>query len=71
VLLNFLSNAVKFTEKGEVLYVSAGPALDGSNSLEFAVKDTGIGLTPEQCGRMFQAFSQADYNTSRRFGGTA
>ena len=71
VLLNFLSNAVKFTQKGEVLVsVSAGPTLDGNKELRFAVKDTGIGLTTEQCGRLFQPFSQADNSTSRHYGGT-
>ena len=71
VLLNFLSNAVKFTQKGEVLVsVSAGQTIDGSKELIFSVKDTGIGLTSEQCGQMFQAFSQADRSTSRQYGGT-
>jgi DNA-binding response OmpR family regulator len=71
VLLNFLSNAVKFTEQGEVVVtVSAGTATDGAQELQFTVRDTGIGLKPEQCSRLFQAFSQADHSISRKFGGT-
>jgi signal transduction histidine kinase/DNA-binding response OmpR family regulator len=66
ILLNLLSNAVKFTEAGEVvLTVSA----QGS-TLQFAVRDTGIGLTPEAKGRLFQKFSQADSSTTRKYGGT-
>jgi signal transduction histidine kinase len=71
VLLNFLSNAVKFTEEGEVLVsVSASATADGRKQLQFAVRDTGIGLTLEQRGRLFQPFSQADESTARRFGGS-
>jgi signal transduction histidine kinase/CheY-like chemotaxis protein len=67
VLLNLLANAVKFTEVGEVvLTVSAGPG----DELSFAVRDTGIGLTPEGMGRLFQSFSQADSSTTRKYGGT-
>jgi two-component system sensor histidine kinase/response regulator len=70
-LLNFLSNAVKFTQKGEVLVtVSAEPVLEGRRMLSFAVRDTGIGLTREQCTRMFQGFSQADHSIARKYGGT-
>jgi signal transduction histidine kinase/CheY-like chemotaxis protein len=70
-LLNYLSNSVKFTEQGEVLVtVSAEPPLEGRRVLTFAVKDTGIGLTSEQRARMFQPFSQADYNVARKHGGT-
>jgi DNA-binding response OmpR family regulator len=71
VLLNFLSNAVKFTEQGEVVVtVSTGAAIDATQELQFTVRDTGIGLKPEQCSRLFQAFSQADHSISRKFGGT-
>ncbi|WP_306599307.1 ATP-binding protein [Geothrix sp. 21YS21S-2] len=66
VLLNLLGNACKFTSNGTV-------ALDVDREggwLAFAVRDTGIGLTPEQIGRLFQNFSQADSSTTRRFGGT-
>ncbi len=66
VLLNLLSNAVKFTEHGEVvLTVSYSP-----EQLHFAVRDTGIGLTPEGKARLFQKFSQADSSTTRKYGGT-
>jgi signal transduction histidine kinase/FixJ family two-component response regulator len=72
VLLNLAGNAVKFTEQGEVrLEVRV---LDGGGSepshFEFAVVDTGIGLDPDQMGRLFRPFVQADSSTTRRFGGT-
>jgi CheY-like chemotaxis protein len=71
VILNLLSNAVKFTEKGEVvLTVASNPRPDGSVSLTFAVRDTGIGLTPDGMSRLFQSFSQADSSTTRKYGGT-
>ncbi len=71
VLLNLLANAVKFTEAGEVvLTVSARPAASGTTELTFAVRDTGIGLTPEGMGRLFQRFTQADSSTTRKYGGT-
>lgn len=68
ILLNLGGNAVKFTETGAVgLKVTGVP---DSQSLRFEVSDTGIGLTPEQRGKLFQAFVQADTSTSRKFGGT-
>ena len=71
ILLNLLANAVKFTEAGEVvLTVSAASVIDGSVELTFAVRDTGIGLTSEGMGRLFQSFSQADSSTTRKYGGT-
>jgi two-component system sensor histidine kinase/response regulator len=74
VLANLLSNAVKFTEAGEVVPVvvqlSEREMENGEHEVEVAVRDTGIGMTPEQLGRLFQAFTQADASTTRRFGGT-
>jgi signal transduction histidine kinase/HPt (histidine-containing phosphotransfer) domain-containing protein len=71
VLLNYLSNAVKFTDKGEVLVtVNIDASAGGRKELEFVVEDTGIGLTAEQLERMFQPFSQADDSTSRKYGGS-
>ena len=71
ILLNLLANAVKFTEAGEVvLTLSAGAVTNGAVELTFAVRDTGIGLTPEGMGRIFQSFSQADSSTTRKYGGT-
>ncbi len=71
VLLNLLANAVKFTESGEVLVTVAPCALDSAApGVEFAVRDTGIGLTEEGLGRIFQSFRQADSSTTRKYGGT-
>jgi len=70
VLLNLLSNAVKFTEHGEVaLHASVATHREGEQ-LVFAVRDSGIGISPEQQTRLFTAFSQADTSTTRRYGGT-
>ena len=72
VLTNLLSNAVKFTEKGSVTLRMAiiSPPDEVPVRLEFSVTDTGIGMTHEQVGKLFQEFSQADDSTTRRFGGT-
>ncbi|WP_018905693.1 response regulator [Variovorax paradoxus] len=71
VLVNLGNNAVKFTEAGEVVVgVQAQDLGDGLLELHFRVSDTGIGMTPEQAGRLFQAFSQADSSITRRYGGT-
>jgi two-component system, sensor histidine kinase and response regulator len=71
VLINFCNNAVKFTEKGEVV-VRARVLEDSGDSqlLEFSVSDSGIGMTEAQIGRLFQAFEQADTSTTRKYGGT-
>jgi CheY-like chemotaxis protein len=66
-LLNLLSNASKFTSKGRL---TLAVAREGGAQVRFAVSDTGLGMTPEQLGRLFQAFSQADAATTKRFGGT-
>jgi len=71
ILINLANNAVKFTEKGEIVISSELIEERGDRiKLRFSVKDTGIGLTPEQAGKLFQAFSQADASTTRKFGGT-
>jgi len=71
VLINLGNNAVKFTERGEVIIGVKVLELDaGSVRLGFEVRDTGIGITPEQQQRLFKPFSQADSSTSRQFGGT-
>ncbi|MFL5959368.1 MAG: GAF domain-containing protein [Gaiellaceae bacterium] len=71
VLLNLLSNGVKFTEHGEVVVlVEAEETGAGSYRLELAVRDTGIGIPPDRMDRLFSSFSQVDASTTRRFGGT-
>uniref|UniRef100_UPI00117F9B41 response regulator n=1 Tax=Pelomonas sp. KK5 TaxID=1855730 RepID=UPI00117F9B41 len=71
VLVNLGNNAVKFTDKGEVV-VGAEVIEETAEAVElhFWVRDSGIGMTPEQCSRMFQSFSQADESTTRKYGGT-
>ena len=71
ILINYSNNAVKFTEKGEiVISVRVIEEVRDEVLLRFAVRDTGVGLTPEQVGRLFQSFQQADTSTSRKYGGT-
>ncbi|MBF0179196.1 MAG: response regulator [Magnetococcales bacterium] len=71
VLLNLLSNAVKFTASGEIhLVIERREQSDERIVLSFSVRDTGIGMTPEQKEGLFQPFQQADASTSRQFGGT-
>lgn len=72
IITNYCSNAIKFTEKGDVFVnVELGEKLaDGKLKINFSVKDTGIGLTKEQQSKMFQEFSQADSSTTRKHGGT-
>jgi PAS domain S-box-containing protein len=71
ILVNLLGNAVKFTERGEVvLSVTAEPQPEAKIQLSFAVRDTGIGIPSEGMERLFQSFSQVDASTTRRFGGT-
>ena len=66
-LLNLMSNANKFTSKGKVILTAAR---EGNSRVCFSVSDTGVGMTGEQLGRLFEAFSQADASTTKRFGGT-
>ncbi len=71
VLINYANNAVKFTEQGEIdILFRVRERSEKDVLLYCAVKDTGIGLTPEQQGRLFQSFSQADSSTTRKYGGT-
>ncbi|HSW08801.1 response regulator [Aquabacterium sp.] len=71
ILVNFLSNAVKFTGRGEVVVsVSTTPAPDGQQALHCAVRDTGIGIAPDRFDRLFKSFSQVDGSIQREFGGT-
>gem|GEM_PF-850339 len=71
ILLNLLSNSVKFTHQGEVILRVESLGAEGDNStLRFAVSDTGIGIEPAVLDRLFQPFTQADASTTRRFGGT-
>ena len=71
ILINFVNNAVKFTEHGEITIQLAVPEASGQEVLlRCAVRDTGIGLTAEQCARLFQSFHQADASTTRRYGGS-
>lgn len=71
ILINYANNAIKFTEKGEISIAVRMVEERGQQVLlRFEVRDTGIGLTPEQMGRLFQSFQQADTSTTRRYGGT-
>ncbi|MGE0158934.1 MAG: response regulator [Gemmatimonadales bacterium] len=71
VLVNMVGNAVKFTERGEVHVSVTNVGQDGDGvSIRFEVRDTGIGIPAEKLGAIFEAFTQVDGSTSRRFGGT-
>jgi CheY-like chemotaxis protein/anti-sigma regulatory factor (Ser/Thr protein kinase) len=70
ILLNLLSNASKFTEKGTVTLVASRELDDGRHWIVLEVHDTGIGMTPAQRERLFQPFTQADPSTTRKYGGT-
>ncbi|HEY8100831.1 MAG TPA: response regulator [Burkholderiaceae bacterium] len=72
VLTNLINNAIKFTDKGEIHITCRVLEIneDDRIKLEFQVRDTGIGMTPEQSSKLFRAFSQADESTTRKYGGT-
>jgi signal transduction histidine kinase/CheY-like chemotaxis protein len=71
ILINLVNNAVKFTERGEVVVtVALEEQLADRVRVKFSVRDSGIGMTPEQSARLFQAFAQADTSTTRKYGGT-
>jgi PAS domain S-box-containing protein len=74
VLINLLNNGLKFTEEGEVVLAVSTEAVpiqaDGPYTLHFSVRNTGIGIPPDRVDRLFQAFSQVDASTSRKYGGT-
>ena len=69
-IINLLSNAAKFTKQGNVTFRLSRQQPDGTPWVKFEVVDSGIGMTEEQMGRLFQAFTQADSSTTRNFGGT-
>ncbi|MCH8225120.1 MAG: response regulator, partial [Chloroflexi bacterium] len=69
-LFNLLSNSSKFTENGTITLSVSRETVDGEEWVNFAISDTGIGMTEEQMGGLFQAFAQAEASTTRRFGGT-
>jgi adenylate cyclase len=70
ILFNLLSNACKFTKDGEVSLHVTPVSVAGRNWMDFAVADTGIGMTPEQVNNLFEEFVQADQTTARKYGGT-
>ena len=70
VLFNLLSNACKFTSQGVITLQASREQVEGNDWVVLRVSDTGIGMTPPQLQKLFQAFSQADSSTSRQFGGT-
>ena len=71
IIVNLIGNAIKFTEKGEVvLTLDYDPLNQSFGTLKFSVKDTGIGIPPEKVDHIFEAFSQADTSTTRKYGGT-
>jgi CheY-like chemotaxis protein/nitrogen-specific signal transduction histidine kinase len=71
ILFNLIGNAIKFTDRGEVYFSVKTVYKDNLNySLEFSVKDTGIGIPPEKMNQLFQSFSQLDTSTTRKYGGT-
>jgi signal transduction histidine kinase/CheY-like chemotaxis protein len=70
MLFNLLSNACKFTERGTIAVLVDRARVDSGDWINFRVSDTGIGMSPEQTSKLFQAFTQADTSTTRKYGGT-
>jgi len=70
VVLNLLSNAAKFTKNGTIVLEAARESIRGQNIIRFSITDTGMGISQEQLGKLFQDFSQGDMSMTRKFGGT-
>ncbi len=70
ILINLVGNAIKFTMQGQVTLSARYRVIDNRGWLEFQVRDSGIGMSPDQTAKLFQPFGQADASTTRRFGGT-
>ena len=71
VVVNLIGNAIKFTEKGEIVVkVSSSPPSESEAELLFAISDTGIGIAPDKQRAIFEAFNQADNSMTREYGGT-
>jgi signal transduction histidine kinase/CheY-like chemotaxis protein len=70
ILFNLLSNACKFTERGTITLLVDRARMNSEDCINFRVSDTGIGMSPEQTSKLFQAFTQADTSTMRKYGGT-
>lgn len=70
VLFNLLSNACKFTRDGTIWLEAARHTESGKDTIVFWIRDTGIGMTPDQIGKLFRPFNQADGSTARKYGGT-
>lgn len=70
ILMNLVGNAIKFTESGSVSIVAEMVETDERTQMRFSISDTGVGMTEDQCGKIFEEFVQADSSVTRRFGGT-